>query len=160
MNVIKVGDSTEAIIVDSGFLSRCFGVTRRHVRQLAKDEIAVRVASGRYDLIQSLRNYHGEKHRTFDEARLESLELDVEEKKLNLAKEYKQVAWAEDYVISLDQTMSGIRKLLEGFKDSVARDCPTASEDVLDCAEKTSHQIQEKITRLIRNAGKIDVEQD
>lgn len=52
----KVTD-IDSLTVSAAVLGRIFGVTDRRVRQMAKEGIIVRAAKGRYNLVESLKNY-------------------------------------------------------------------------------------------------------
>ena len=52
----KVTD-IDSLTVSAAVLGGIFGVTDRRVRQMAEEGIIVRAAKGRYNLVESLKNY-------------------------------------------------------------------------------------------------------
>lgn len=52
----KVTD-IDSLTVSAAVLGNIFGVTDRRIRQMAEEEIIVRAAKGRYNLVDSLKNY-------------------------------------------------------------------------------------------------------
>ena len=52
----KIQDIT-SVTVSAGVLANLLSVTDRRIRDLAQEEILVRVKRGRYDLAQSIKNY-------------------------------------------------------------------------------------------------------
>ena len=52
----KVTD-IDSLTVSAAVLGRIFGVTDRRVRQMAEEGLIVRAAKGRYNLVESLKNY-------------------------------------------------------------------------------------------------------
>lgn len=56
-NQSKKIEKVDNVTVASGVLAELFGLTDRRVRQLAEEGIIKKVARGRYDLSESVRNY-------------------------------------------------------------------------------------------------------
>ena len=52
----KVTD-IDSLTVSAAVLGNIFGVTDRRIRQMAEEGIIVRAAKGRYNLVDSLKNY-------------------------------------------------------------------------------------------------------
>ena len=52
----KVTD-IDSLTVSAAVLGNIFGVTDRRIRQMAEEGIIVRVAKGRYNLVESVKNY-------------------------------------------------------------------------------------------------------
>ena len=53
----KVTD-IDALTVSAGVLGDIFGVSDRRIRQMAEEGIVTRAAKGRYNLVDSLKNYN------------------------------------------------------------------------------------------------------
>lgn len=75
----KVEDIT-SVTVSAGVLATLLSVTDRRVRDLAQEEILVRVKHGRYDLAQSIKNYilHLKTNNDIKEVKDDNLDWDKE----------------------------------------------------------------------------------
>lgn len=76
----KKVEDINSVTVSAGVLANLLSVTDRRIRDLAQEEILVRVKHGRYDLAQSIKNYilHLKTNNDIKEVKDENLDWDKE----------------------------------------------------------------------------------
>lgn len=178
-NTTKKIESVDSVTVASSVLADLFGLTDRRVRQLADEEIIVRVKRGRYDLSSSVRNYilhlktnndlkedktekeidYDKEHALLERARREKVELE-------LAAMRGTMHFSEDVERVMNDMLANFRSKLLSLPTRVSP-LLVCKDNVVDIQEVLHKQILEVLQELSNydpekfyNEKYIDIEDD
>lgn len=162
-NVIVNSKKSEVdnVVVAGSYLANLFGITDRRVRQLAEEEVIVRVKKGRYDLVESIKGYiiYLKTNQDLKESKSES-DLDYDKEKaihervkremaeLNLAEMKGQVHYADDVQKVMNDMLSNFRsKILSiAAKLSPILVARTDVSQIQTMISKECHEVLEELS--------------